>query len=154
MAKEGGGRKSESRGGNGLVQTQRKVEAEKNRETEPQIRVMDNFGGLFNLVCCEVNLWTKVTNGREVCIQFHSKGDYVWNCSRSHAPLIGQIRVDYIWFIRHCRAGYETRFDTWKRKSGDGGVRDLDSTSLSRQVSLTNPLCWQCNVGWRKIDLD
>ena len=56
MAKEDGGRKSESRGGNGLVQTQRKVEAEKNRETEPQIRVMDNFGGLFNLVCCEKNL--------------------------------------------------------------------------------------------------
>ena len=61
------------------------------------------------------------TDRREVCIQFHSKGECDGNYSISHAPLRGKLREDYIYFIGHCRAGYGMGDHMWKQNSGGGG---------------------------------
>ena len=79
MAKEDGGRKLDSGSVDGTVQAQRKVESDKNRETDPQIRAMEKFCELFNPACSKGHRCPMIPYGREICIQFHSKEE----CARN-----------------------------------------------------------------------
>ena len=50
------GRKLDNSGGGRLVQEKRKMGAEKNRETDPQLRFMEKFGEFFKPACHEGHL--------------------------------------------------------------------------------------------------
>ena len=48
----------------------------------------------------EGHTFPKVSDGREVCIKLHSKRECIHDCLRSHVPLYGQVRADYIRFLK------------------------------------------------------
>ena len=66
-------------------------------------------------------MFPKGSDGREICIKFHSKGDCFRDCSRSNAPIRGQAQEDYIYNVNHFQTGYEVGNFTWKRKISGGG---------------------------------
>ena len=74
-----GWRKSDSGGGGGPGQAQRKAEAEKTREDDPQLRVREKFGELFNPTCHKGHLELMIPDGRDIFIQFHFKVECIRN---------------------------------------------------------------------------
>ena len=73
-----------------------------NSGVDPKMRVMERFGELITAVlqndlCCPL-----VVDRREICFCFHSKGDFIQSCMRSHAPRRGQDRNNLIRFISQC----------------------------------------------------
>ena len=58
----------DSGGGDGPGQAQWKAEADKNRDTNSQLRVMEKFRELFNPNCCEFHLCPMSPDGREIYI--------------------------------------------------------------------------------------
>ena len=78
---------------------------------------------MFNKACMEGHNWPKGADVRKKCIRFHSKEDWIRDWSLLHSPLHLQVQADYIWFLRHCQAGYEANTFTQTHKSS-GGVQN------------------------------
>ena len=57
-------------------------------------------------------------DGREICLHYHSKGEFVRQCTRSHAPLRGQIPENLIRYIGKFRDAHDP---PRKRKFNGGG---------------------------------
>ena len=100
---------------------QRQRDEEKNPDMDLRLRVMDRFRELLFEVNRDGITCPKGADDIEICIKFHSKGNYFRDCSCSHASLCGQTRADYIRFLEHRRSGYEGGIFTGTRKcSGEG----------------------------------
>ena len=97
--------------GLGSGATHRKREEEKKWDTDPQLRFIDNFRDFFNP---EFQVDYKMSYGREICIQFHSKDECVRNCLQNHALLHSHVRADCICLLVHCSAGYKSNAYTKK----------------------------------------
>ena len=66
--KEGGGRNSVSGIGGIRGQVKQKMEADNNRDTDPQLMVMEKFGEFFNPACRKGHLCPMSPDGREIYI--------------------------------------------------------------------------------------
>ena len=63
-----------------------------NTRVEPQMRIMERLGEMTAAAHLENLRCPLVAYGREICLRFHSKGDCVKSCTRSHAPLRDIVR--------------------------------------------------------------
>ena len=87
-----------SRGGKNLVH---------NIGVNPQLQVMERFGEIISAARSEKLFSPMTEDGMDICLQYHSKGECVRQCTLSHAPLWGQIRENIIRYIGNSRAAHD-----------------------------------------------
>ena len=107
----------------------------RNNGVDPQLRISENLGILMQAARSENLLLPMGEDGREICLQYISKGECDRSCTRSHATLRGHTRELVISFIRGYREAMnkKRKFDgvgaqashgeTWDR----GGYRNSET---------------------------
>ena len=74
-----------------------------NHGVDPQLQISENLGILTQAEHSENLRLPMGADGREICLQYISKGEYNKSCMHSHAPLRGHMRELVIRFIRGSR---------------------------------------------------
>ena len=83
---------------------------------------MERLGDMMVAARSENLLIPLAADGREICLRFLSKVDFIRSCTRSHAPVLGQSRESVIRYIRMGRY----IMDPSRKKKFNGG-RDRGS---------------------------
>ena len=73
---------------------------------EPQLQIMERLGETMSAARSENLRCPMKAYVREICLLYHSKGECVKHCPRSHVPLREQIWENIIRYIRNCRAAH------------------------------------------------
>ena len=88
-----------------------------NHGVDSQLRIMERLGDMTGAARLENLRIPLLADGREICLRFLSKGDYIRSCTLSHAPVRGHNQDSVIRYIRVAREV----MDPSRKRNFDGG---------------------------------